>query len=110
MKKRKPHTHQSREAIATGMTKVWAERHDLDYKTAAVTARTLMYSDNPDAELLRSAVRRALATAPVDLKGSWKRVVAALDAGRTIRHKSFPVRWILPADPELVADLESAFV
>lgn len=96
------HSPKSRAAIAVGV------KSRLDYHEASAVARALLYGHGDD-ELLRLAVGEALALAPDGMKRSWQMIANALARGRRIKRSAFPFHLILPADDELVRDVESAF-
>lgn len=98
-----------RARIAAGQKARWQRVHEADYRTAAVAARALMYSGETDDPLFRVAVEGALRFAPEGERGSWRRIVEALAAGRRFKVSTFPASFRQPVDPGLVAAVDAIF-
>lgn len=107
MQKGSHHTPEARAAIASARRDAHAVTPE--YASVAATARALLYSgEYVPAELLAMA-REALALAPPGHTASWERVVDALEAGRMVRVKTYPVRILEPVPVDLVQSVEEIF-
>ena len=94
--------------ISASQRERWARVHALDHIAAATAFRSLVRSDRPDRDLLAALCQRALDTSPPEWRHVWERWSSALSNGHRIAFKTVPVRFILPPDPALIAEVEAA--